>query len=396
MKVVVVHNRYRSIAPSGENRVVDREREALTGLGHEVISFERSSDEIETWPRAKKAALPGRLVWSHETYRDLTALLRARRPDVVHVHNTFPLLSPAVLYACRAASVPVVATIHNKRLVCASGDFFRNGTTCHDCAGGSSAQALVHGCYRGSRAATAPVVLGTIAHRRTWRSLVSAYLFVSASLRDQLAVLDLPPERVFVRHHLIPSRSLPQVTHEPSVFYAGRLDEAKGLRVLMTAWDRYLQATPAPGLRLVIAGSGPLEQELAGWASARTSVQLVGQVDGERCTELMSRASAVVLPSIVEETFGLVAVEAMAAGVAPIAAGHGAFSELITSGVDGVLCRPGDPVSLADAIAAADADPARYATFGKQARCTYEERFDPGRNLEELLAIYNFAITHPV
>ena len=113
MRVVLVHNRYRSAAPSGENRVVAQEGAGARGLGHDVIRFERNSDEIEHWSKAKKASLPARVVWSREAHRDLTATLRERRPDIVHVHNTFPLLSPAVLYACRDATVPVVATIHN-------------------------------------------------------------------------------------------------------------------------------------------------------------------------------------------------------------------------------------------------------------------------------------------
>ena len=125
MRILLVHNRYRSGAPSGENRVVDQEGEALAALGHEVMRFGRSSDEIEQWSVAKKASLPARIVWSRETYRDLKAVLREQRPEVVHVHNTFPLLSAAVLYACRDARVPVVATIHNYRLACANGMFFR-------------------------------------------------------------------------------------------------------------------------------------------------------------------------------------------------------------------------------------------------------------------------------
>lgn len=104
MRLLLVHNRYRryrSGAPSGENRVVDQEGEALEALGHEVVRFGRSSDEIAEWPVAKKASLPTRAIWSRETRRDLTTVLREHRPEVVHVHNTFPLLSAAVLYACR-------------------------------------------------------------------------------------------------------------------------------------------------------------------------------------------------------------------------------------------------------------------------------------------------------
>ena len=133
MKIVLVHNRYRSAAPSGENRVVDQEGQALRDRGHEVIPFERHSDDIEQWPAARRAAVPARVIWSREAHRALTATLREHNPDVVHVHNTFPLLSAAILYACRDMSVPVVTTIHNYKLACASGDFFRQGAACHDC-----------------------------------------------------------------------------------------------------------------------------------------------------------------------------------------------------------------------------------------------------------------------
>ena len=156
MRILLVHNRYRSGAPSGENRVVDQEGEALEALGHEVVRFGRSSDEIAEWPVVKKASLPTRAIWSRETRRDLTTVLREHRPEVVHVHNTFPLLSAAVLYACRDERVPVVATLHNYRLACANGLFFRSGAVCHDCVHGLPVRAVLHGCYRESPAATAP------------------------------------------------------------------------------------------------------------------------------------------------------------------------------------------------------------------------------------------------
>ena len=395
MRILLAHNRYRSAAPSGENRVVDREGEALAALGHDVVRFERHSDEIQQWSRAKKASLPGRAVWSRETYRDLGETLRECRPDVVHVHNTFPLLSPAVLHACRDAGVPVVATIHNYKLACANGEFYRAGAVCHDCADGLPSRAVLHGCYRGSRAATVPVALAATIHRPAWRSLVSAYIFISASQRDLLRGVGLPPDRVFVRHNLIPPHPAERAARTPTVVYAGRLDVAKGARLLMAGWDRYCAASAEPGLRLVVAGSGPLEGELASWASTRPSVELVGQVSSSECARLISRARAVLLPSTWEETFGLVAVEAMAAGVAPIAAGHGSVTELITPGVDGVLFRPGDPDALAGAVADADAHPERYETYGEHARKTYDQRFDPSDNLGHLMDIYRFAIANP-
>ncbi len=395
MRVLQVHNRYRSAMPSGENRVVDQEREALAGAGHEVLRFGRDSDEIEHWSPAKKAALPARVVWSGEARRALVTALRRNRPDVAHVHNTFPLLSASVLYACRDAGVPVVVTLHNYRLVCASGDLFRQGTTCHDCMHRLPVLGAVHGCYRGSRAATAPLVVANVAHRKAWRSMVSAYVFISAAQRDLHAGLRLPPDRVFVRHNMIPRRDVPMVPRDPIVVYAGRLDEVKGMRLLMAAWDRYRAMSPDPGLRLVIAGSGSLEREVAAWASARPSVEMTGQIAATGVARLRSRARAVLVPSAWEEPFGLVVVESMAAGSPPIAAGHGSLVELITPGVDGVLFPPGDTAALARAVADVEADPGRYETYGKQARETYEQRFNPEHSLKHLLEIYGFAIAHP-
>jgi glycosyltransferase involved in cell wall biosynthesis len=409
VKIVVVHSRYRSVAPSGENRVVDQEGEALAALGHEVTRFERRSDDIEGWSKARKAALPAKVVWNGAARRELRAVLREHRPDVVHLHNTFPLLSASVLYACQDESVPVVATIHNYKLACASGDFFRDGSVCHDCSGGLPGPALRHGCYRGSLPATAPVALAMTAHRQAWRRLVSAYAFISAAQRDLLGGVGLPRERMFVRHNLIPARVAQGrrpapggAERQPVVMYAGRLDAAKGLPVLMAGWDRYLAiaasrggAGRTPGLSLLIAGSGPLEPAVTEWAATRPSVRLAGQLDPAACAQAMASARAVILPSAWEETFGLAAVEAMALGVPPVAAGHGSFPELITDGVDGVLFRPRDADALASAISDADQYPERYAECGDRARKTYEQRFDPADSMQRLLDIYQYAIEHP-
>ena len=395
MRILLVHNRYRSAVPSGENRVVDQEGEALAALGHEVRRFTRESDEISQWSLLKKASLPARTIWNWESFHDLKAVLREYRPEVVHVHNTFPLLSAAVLHACRDAGVPVVATLHNYGLACANRAFFRDGAVCHDCAHRPPVSAVLHGCYRDSRAATLPVAIAMTAHRRAWRSLVSAYILISASQRDLLRGVGLPEDRVFVRYNLIPRRDRLQTAPEPMVVYAGRLDEIKGVRLLMAGWDRYREEAGEPGLRLAIAGAGTLDDEVTAWASTRPSVVLTGALSSAECAGLISRARAVLLPSAWEETFGLVAVEAMAAGVPPIAAGHGSFPELITPGVDGALFDPGDPAALGRAIADVERNPEQYATYGEQARKTYEQRFDPERNLAELLEIYRFAIAHP-
>lgn len=395
MRILVVHNRYRSTAPSGENRVVDQESEALVSLGHEVERFERHSDEIEEWSAARKATLPARVVWNPETRRDLKNVLRRFRPDVVHVHNTFPLVSPSILYACRDERVPVVVTLHNYKLLCASGDFFRDGEVCHDCAGGNPTAALVHRCYRGSVVATVPTVVAARVHRRAWRNQVAAYIFISESQRRLLAAMDFDPERVFVKPNLVPYDGAHGTPRDRQVAYVGRLDQAKGVPLLLRAWDRYRETADDDALRLVIAGGGPLDDEVRRWAADRPSVELAGHLPKQDCFDLIARSRAVLLPSQWEETFGLVVVEAMAAGVAPVAAAHGSFPELVTDGVDGALFQPGDPDDLAKVLLDVDGNPDRYEEYGRRARDTYETRYDPQHGIEHLLQVYQFAITRP-
>jgi glycosyltransferase involved in cell wall biosynthesis len=165
----------------------------------------------------------------------------------------------------------------------------------------------------------------------------------------------------------------------------------------MAGWDSYQAAASAtrPGLRLVIAGAGPLGPEVAAWAATRPSVELVGQLDRDQCSDLMARARGVLLPSAWEETFGLVVVEAMAVGTPPIASAHGSFPELISSGVDGVLFTPGDPADLGRVLNDLEASPDQFEKYGTQARLTYERRFDPERSIDDLIKIYHYAKEHP-
>lgn len=392
MRVLVVHSRYRSVAPSGENAVVDQEVGALHEAGVEVERFERNSDDIAGWSLARTAALPARSIYDTGVRRDLASRLRRWRPDVVHVHNTFPLLSPSVLDACAEVGVPVVATVHNYKLLCASGDFHREGRTCHECGGGELLPAMRHGCYRGSRLATLPVVAGMAANRRRWREQVSAFVFISAAQRDLMSGLRLPVDRVFVRHNFVPDPARPAVERQHVVASVGRLDEAKGIPLLMAGWDAFRARMPSARLRLVVAGAGPLDGAVRQWADGRADVSVLGLLPRADAGEVLARSLAVVVPSAWEETFGLVAVEAMAAHVAPLAPARGSFPELIRDGVDGVLFAPDDAAALASALVDVERDPRRWMSMGRSARESFEERFGVAASTEQLLTIYRFAI----
>jgi glycosyltransferase involved in cell wall biosynthesis len=387
VRVLVVHNRYRSGQPSGENAVVDQEAALLADAGHEVSLFERRSDDIATMSLPAKASVPLRVPWNPAARTALVARLRAYRPDVVHLHNTFPLLSPSVVAACADVGVPAVATLHNYTMVCTPGTLFRNGRICVDCVGGTPLPAVRHGCYRGSAVATVPGAVSQVLNRRRWHTGVSRFFCISAAQRELLVAAGMPAERLVVKHNFVPDTGVRRTGPGEHVLFLGRLAEEKGVRLLMSAWER-----AADGRQLVIAGTGPLAGRVRSWAAGRQDVRYLGLVDRQRCRELTARAIAVVAPSTWLETFGLVVVEAMAAGVPAVAAAHGAFVELVADGRTGVLHRPGDAGSLAEALRAVMVAE-RNAELGTAARLRYEQEFTPEVGLARLVSGYEAAMS---
>ncbi|NGN66439.1 glycosyltransferase family 4 protein [Streptomyces sp. A7024] len=391
MHVLVVHNRYASAQPSGENNVVDQEVALLRAAGHRVELFERRSDDIADRSLLGKAALPLLVPWNPAVRTELAARLRTTRPDVVHVHNVFPLLSPAVLAACADAGVPAVATLHNYTQVCVPGTLQRDGRPCTDCVGGTPLPAVRHGCYRGSRLATVPLAVSMSVNRRRWWSGVTRFFCLSAAQRDVLVRAGLPAERLVVKHNFVPDPGACRAGDGEHLLYLGRLAEAKGVRLLMAAWDE-IAASGGVGVPLVIAGTGPLEREVTAWAAGRDDVRYVGLCDPAESRKAVERAVAVVAPSTWLEAFGLVVVEAMAAGVPTVAAGHGAFAELVEDGVTGLLHQPGEAASLASCLRRIAGEPARNREMGQAARRRYEQGFSPAVGLERLLEEYRAAI----
>ncbi|KUL55427.1 glycosyl transferase [Streptomyces sp. NRRL F-4489] len=391
MHVLVVHNRYASAQPSGENRVVDQEVTLLRGAGHRVEVFERRSDDIAARSLLGKAAVPLLVPWNPAVRAELAARLRATRPDLVHLHNVFPLLSPSVLAACADAGVPAVATLHNYAQVCPPGTLQRDGRPCTECAGSVPLPAVRHGCYRGSRLATVPLAVSLAVNRRRWWSGVARFFCISAAQRDVLVRAGVPAERLAVKHNFVPDPGAGRAGAGEHLLYLGRLAEAKGVRLLMAAWDE-VAAGCGVGVPLVIAGAGPLEREVTAWAAGRDDVRYAGLLGPEECRRAVARAVAVVAPSTWLEAFGLVVVEAMAAGVPAVAAGHGAFTELVEDGVTGLLHRPDEPASLASGLRRITADAARNQEMGRAARRRYERGFSPAVGLERLLEEYRTAL----
>lgn len=388
LRVLVVHNRYRTEQPSGEDTVVDQEVALLREAGHRVDRFERRSDDIAAMPLTGKALVPLGVPWNPAARAAMAERLRRERPDVVHVHNTFPLVSASVLDACRAAAVPVVATLHNYTQVCPSGTLYRDGAICTACVGRLPLPALRHGCYRGSTVATVPLAVSLMANQRRWWSAVSRFLCISEAQRRTLVANGMPAELLGVKYNFVEDTPLRRTGTGEHLLYLGRLTEEKGVRLLMAAWDR-IAATGGLGVPLVVAGAGPLADEVTAWARGRVDVRFAGLQDKAASRALIARSVAVVVPSRWLETFGLVVVEAMAAGVPAVVAGHSSLAELVSDGVTGLTHTPGDAASLATALGRIVRAP---SSLGLAARERYEREFTRSVGLANLLASYRRVI----
>jgi glycosyltransferase involved in cell wall biosynthesis len=385
-KVLVVHNRYRSRFVSGENRMVEQEVELLRRAGDTVVPYVRESDEIADFGSGARAWLPARVVWSPQDRRALTRLVARERPDIAHVHNTFPLISPSAIHALASLGIPTVMTLHNFRLFCANGLLFRDGRPCEECLGSSPLPGVVHGCYRGSRAATAPIALSTTAHRwlGTWNR-VASFVTLSSFAREKVIAGGLPPARVVVKPNFVQPPSRVRKGPGAQYVFLGRLTPEKGADVLVSAWSADLG-------RLLVAGDGPERRGLEQQARAHGgTVRFLGSLSPQECGELLRSARALVVPSRAYEGFPVAVVEAYAHGVPVIAPAHGAFPEVVEDGVTGLLFRAGDAADLRARMRTL-ADPQRSLEMGAAARHAYETRYTPERNLRALHAIYGRAM----
>lgn len=381
MRVLVVHNRYRSGVPSGENRVVDDEVALLRSSGVEVETYIRESDEIDAFGPLERAALAVRPVISLQAARELRRLIAAFRPEVVHLHNPFPLISPWVVRVARAAGVPVVQTVHNYRHGCPSGLLFRDDAVCEDCLGRALPwPAVLHGCYRGSRAQSAVMAAAAFAHRGTWR-LVDRFLAVSDFAAAKLVEAGIAPGRVVVKPNAVADPGPPDPPGD-GFLYAGRLSEEKGVQLLLEAWR-----ISGLGARttLSIAGDGPLAPLVREAAASLPGLRWLGALDRGDVAAAMRASRAVVLPSVCHEALPTTVLEAFAHGRAVVATDRGALRDLVGDGA-GWLAPP-EPAVLAAALRAAT-EPRAAARAGARARARYEAAFTPAAVLAALLDAY--------
>lgn len=389
MKIVVCHNYYQQ--PGGEDQVFAEEADLLAAHGHDVVRFTVHNDELK-----QRGGITGRLslardtVWNGAMYRRVRQLVARERAEVVHFHNTFPLMSPAAYYGARAGGAAVVQTLHNYRFVCPNAQFFRDGRVCEDCLGKLLPwPGVLHACYRGSRAATA-VTAGMLAAHRvagTYHRTVDLYLALTSFARDRYVRGGLPASRVVVKQNFIAGERPVGQGGGGFGLFVGRLDLGKGVRVLLDAWARLTGPT-----QLKIVGDGEMAPQVRAAAARDSRIEFLGRRPSAEVYSLMGEAGFLVLPALWYEGMPRTIVESFCVGTPVLTSQIGALPEMVEHGGTGLCFAAGDADDLCRQVARMQAEPAAVARMRDEARCEYEKNYTPAQNYGLLMGFYQQAL----
>lgn len=383
MRILQLHARYRVRA--GEDTVVDNEAAALARAGHDVVQL---TVDNPTEPLATISAL-ARSMHNPASARRVRERVEAVRPDVVHVHNTWFALSSSAVAAAASTGVPVVMTLHNFRIGCLGTDLFRDGAVCTACVGRSPLPGVVHGCYRSSRALSALQAAEIVATRRRGVLDLSVTRFIAPSqfMADRLADMGIPGDRTIVKPHFVddpgPRRRAPSTSGD--ILVIGRLAQGKGVDTLLAAWS--LRGHRRAGERLCVIGDGPQAAQLG--MDVANDVEMLGWRSRDEVTARLLDARALVAPSELYETFGMVLVEAMSAGL-PVIVTTAAGAAAIVEPPPELLVPPRQPAALAAALDALDDRTVDRAGVANRRR--FEQHYSEAVGVAALEAAYGEAI----
>ncbi|WP_041220625.1 glycosyltransferase family 4 protein [Deinococcus geothermalis] len=394
MNVLVVHNFYQQ--GGGEDQVFWAETQALREWGVNVTTHTVHNDVIQKGSHLRTAL---GTVWNAGAARTLAQLVERDRIDVVHFHNTFPLISPAAYRAVRSRGAAVVQTLHNFRLLCVNALLFREGHVCEACLGHTLPwPGVQHACYRGSRAGSAVVAGMLTAHRLlgTYAREVDVYIALTSFARDKLIQGGLPADKLVIKSNFLrdpaelrdPADRGGESEEEPYALFVGRLSQEKGVGTLLCAWRDLGGRLP-----LKIVGDGPLAPLVEQAARDFPGVHWLGRQPSPRVLELMRSAQMLIFPSEWYEGFGITLLEAFASGLPVVASDLSAIPTIVQHGCTGRLFQPGDAADLAAQVRWLLDHPREHAAMRRAARQEYETRYTAERNMAELLDIYRLALS---
>jgi len=390
LRILQVHNRY-SPGWGGEDTVVQLEAELLRTRGHVVEEFKASAADLKNGPVFRQMlAVPG-FLWSRPAQKNLRRKISEFQPDVVHVHNTFPQLSPSVFWASQQAGVPVVQTLHNFRHVCANALLLRDGRRCEKCVGGPSWPALWHRCYANSLPRTAVMAAVNSLHKKlgTYSRAVDAYILLNQFNREIFLRGHFPAHKLVVKPNFVPVSDLGLVPRKQQVVFAGEVTRNKGVRLLLAAW----RMAALSGFRLSLIGDSPERPAMAEEHSHLPGVTWHGRLTRAEVLEHIAASRVLVFPSLAYENCPMVVLEALSVGTPVVAANHPGLQTMIEHQREGLLFQAGDPQALAAALRdALLADHGTWSQWSNQARRTHAQRYSEDVSYGQLLSIYRRVI----
>lgn len=380
MRVLIAHSFYR--VPGGEDTFVRSQVDLLSRV-HEVKLFSRNNENLR-----EDIGTAVTLLYSKQLVNELDEVIRSFRPHVIHLHNAYPSLGPAVHLASRKHQIPLVMNVHNYRIRCPNSLLFTEGQRCTRCVGGAYYNAVLHPCFPSKRQALTYAV-GLWSHRYILRleNDVSRFIVPSRFVLERLLAWGIRAERIALVRHPIDGSLMSSARPGEGGVCVGRLSGEKGLHTLLTA---LAEAGNPP---FTIVGDGPLADPLRQQAAelGLTNTTFTGQLSGTAVQDVVASARYAVVPSDVDETFSLVAAEAMAAGRPIVVSRMGALPELADNS-RGLVFEPGNPRDLSRKIKELDSDPELCQMTGERALDFARAEFDPSRHLKNLEGVYGSVV----
>lgn len=382
MKVLTLYNDYRS-SHGGEKHVVDMTRRLLQANGVETIDISRTSKGMRF---SDKIRAFGSGIYSFTAYREVCRTLEVEKPDIVHAHNLYPLLSPSALVACRRSSVPVVLSVHNFGLTCPAWHHLYKGQQCAKCLGGREYWCILQNCRGSFFESVGYAIRNAVARKlRFFHDDTTLMIVLSNFAKKWFVDNGFQSNKLIVLPNMVALNHTPiDPSHGKYIAFAGRIDSVKGIDTLLEA------GASMPDVPIDLAGDGPLFEDLS--KCAPSNVTFHGRLEGEKLLQFFRRARFLVLPSKSTEMCPLVISEAMSHGLPVIASRISGLQELVENNVTGLLFEPGDAHDLALKIKILWDNPQLCKDMGQAGRRKAEQEYSEQVYFQRLMDIYARAV----
>jgi len=378
MRILLAHNFYKN--RGGEYSVYQNEARLLEEMGHDVFRFEKDNISIDNMSLSEKVSLLWKTTWNAAIIEELRNVIRKIEPDLLHVHNFFPLMTPAIYKASKLENVPVVQTLHNFRILCANGSFLRNNEPCEKCLEGSNFNAIRYKCYRNSYLQSFAIerMISTHQNRNTWNRLVDTFICFTEFSKSKFVQAGIEADKIKIKPNFLPLVPSSESTSEGPIIFIGRFESAKGAETLLKA------SIKLPHLKFEVIG----DELISIQKSRYQNINFNGRLPHDELINKLQKSSLLVFPSLCYEGMPMSIIEAFACSVPVIASNLGNMPNMVKDAYNGLLFETGNSDELAQKIEGLMSDKEQLRKMSDNCRQNFEERYTAESNYKILMKIY--------